>query len=100
VIAIDRYGNQKSIWKGTDPTPTPAYTGLFRVPVPASVKSIERVKIHVDSTTKGSWACIDAVGLTTKTRKTTWARSSSASSVYGGSSLTAESKPEPWFTLW
>lgn len=100
VIVTDTNGNQTSIWKGTDPTPTPAYTGLFRVPVPTTVKSIEHVKIHVNSTRTGSWACIDAVGLTTARGKTSWATSSNSSSVYGGSSLSAQSKPEPWFTLW
>ncbi len=100
VIVIDESGVQTSIWKGTDPTPTTARTGLFRVTVPESAKSVQKVKIHVNSTGNGSWACIDAVGLTTARGKTTWATSSSASSVYGGTSLTAESKKESWFTLW
>jgi hypothetical protein len=100
VIVIDRAGNPTSIWKGTDPTPRVTSAGIFRVPVPKSIKSVQRVKIHVDSTNKGSWACIDAVGLTTPGGRTTWAASSKCSSVYGGSSLIAESKPEPWFSLW
>jgi hypothetical protein len=100
VIVIDRNGSQTSIWKGTDPTPATASTGLFRVPVPGSTRSVERVKIHVDSTGKRSWACIDAVGLTTATGKTTWATSSSCSSVYGGTGLSAEIKKESWFSLW
>jgi hypothetical protein len=99
VLVTDRYGNETSIWKGTDPTPA-LRTGLFQVPVPASIKSVESVKIHVDSTTKGSWACIDAVGLTTAAGKTTWATSSDSSSVYGGGSVSAEIKKEPWFNLW
>jgi hypothetical protein len=100
VIVIDRQGGERSIWKGTDPTPPAGSTGLFRVPVPRSIRSVERVKIHVDSTRSGSWSCIDAVGLTTSGGKTTWATSSNSSSVYGGSSLSAESKKEPWFSLW
>ena len=100
VIVIDRYGNETTIWQGTDPTPTTASTGLFKVPVPASIKSVQRVKIHVDSTGKGSWACIDAVGLTTSAGKTTWATSSDSSSVYGGSSLSASSKKKAWYSLW
>jgi hypothetical protein len=101
VIVTDGAGKQTSIWKGTDPTPLGASTGLFKVPVPASIKSVKEVRIHVDSTGgRGSWACIDAVGLTTGSGKTTWATSASASSVYGGTSLTAEIKKKPWFSLW
>jgi len=71
------------------------------VPVPRSISSVERVKIYVDSMRNGSWACIDAVGLTTSGGKTTWATSSNSSSVYGGTTLGAESKKKvPWFSLW
>jgi hypothetical protein len=100
VIVVDRYGGETSIWKGTDPTPPSPRAGLFQVPVPASIKSVQQVKIHVDSRGKGSWACIDAVGLTTAAGKTTWATSSDSSSVYGGGSLSASSKREPWYSLW
>ena len=71
VIVIERGGKETRIWKGTDPTTaTVARTGLFAVPVPPSIKSVQRVKIHVDSTGKNSWACLDAVGLTTPAGKT------------------------------
>jgi hypothetical protein len=100
VLVVDRSGNETSIWTGTDPTTPMARAGLFRVPLPASVKSVQRVKIHVDSRGKGSWACIDAVGLTTAAGKTNWATSSNSSSVYGGGSTSASIKREPWFSLW
>jgi hypothetical protein len=100
VIVTDGAGVQMGIWRGTDPTPKLAATGVFRVPVPASVKSVQRVKIYVDSTGTGSWACIDAVGLTTAAGRTTWATSSNSSSVYGGGGLNAVSKKEPWYRLW
>lgn len=103
VIVIDGGGTQHSIWKGMDPlsasAPT-ARTGLFQVPVPASIKSVAEVKIHVNSAARGSWACLDAVGLTTASGQTTWATSSSASTVYGGSSLTAAVQRKPWYRLW
>ena len=102
VIVIDGNGKETSIWKGTDPT-TPAVaarTGLFAVPVPASIKSVQRVKIHVDSTGKNSWACLDAVGLTTAAGKTTWGMSSTCSSVYSGGSLNAQAKKATWHGLW
>jgi hypothetical protein len=70
------------------------------VPVPTSMKSVQRVKIHVDSTLGGSWACIDAVGLTTASGRTTWATSSNSSSVYGGESLSATVPKKSWFSLW
>jgi hypothetical protein len=100
VLVIDKSGGQTSIWKGTDPTPPAARAGLFKVPVPASTRSVQRVKIRVDSRANGSWACIDAVGLTTNGGKSTWATSSDSSSVYGGSSVSAESKKAPWYRLW
>jgi hypothetical protein len=101
VLVTDGSGRQTSIWKGTDPTPMVGQTGLFQVPVPPSIKSVERVKIHVDTTSgRGSWACIDAVGLTTASGKTTWATSSNSSSVYGGTSLTASIKKKPWYSFW
>lgn len=100
VLVIDSAGNATSIWQGTDPTPAPATTGLFKVPVPKSIRSVHRVKIHVDSTGKGPWACLDAVGLTNAAGKTTWATSSECSSVYGNSSLTATSKKSMWQRLW
>ncbi len=100
VVVTDAAGRQTSIWKGTDPTTPGARTGLFRVSVPATIKSVELVKIHVDSTSNGSWACIDAVGLTTAAGKTTWATSSNSSSVYGGSSVSASIQTKPWYSLW
>lgn len=100
VNVVDRYGTETTIWSGTDPTPATARSGLFKVPVPASIKSVQQVKIHVDSTGRGSWACIDAVGLTTKAGKTTWATSSEASSVYGGSGLSATVEKQPWYVFW
>lgn len=101
VIVIDASGKETSIWKGTDPTATTtARAALFSVPVPPSIKSVQRVKIHVDSTSKNSWACLDAVGLTTPAGKTTWATSSDCSSVYGGSSLSAQAKKTSWHGLW
>ncbi|MBC7854512.1 MAG: hypothetical protein IAF94_13845 [Pirellulaceae bacterium] len=101
VIVIDASGKETSIWKGTDPTkPGTARTGLFAVPVPPTIKSVQRVKIHVDSTGKNSWACLDAVGLTTPAGKTAWATSSDCSSVYDGGSLSATSKKGTWHGLW
>ena len=101
VLVIDAGGKETSIWKGTDPTTAmTARTGLFAVPVPPSIKSVQRVKIHVDSTGKNSWACLDAVGLTTAAGKTTWGTSSACSSVYDGGSLSATSKKATWHGLW
>ncbi|QDU26846.1 hypothetical protein ETAA8_19300 [Anatilimnocola aggregata] len=100
VLVVDRAGNETSIWKGTDPTPAAARTGLFRVPVPKSLPAVQRVKIHVDSVGKSPWPCLDAVGLTSATGKTVWATSSACSSVYGNSSLTASSQQSKWQGFW
>jgi hypothetical protein len=99
VIVTDGDGNETIIWKGTDPTLPTARTGLFQVPVPNSIE-VQRVKIHVDSTGKGSWACIDAVGLTTAEGQTTWATSSNSSSVYGPDGLSAKIKRKAWYSFW
>jgi hypothetical protein len=101
VLVVDRNGNASSIWKGTDPTPSTLRSGLFQVDVPKSVRSVQWVKIHVDSTNRGSWACIDAVGLTTAAGKTSWATSAECSSVYANGALTAEIKRKGmWEGLW
>jgi hypothetical protein len=53
----------------------------------------------VNSAARGSWACLDAVGLTTASGQTTWATTSSASTVYAGGSLTAATEKKPWYSL-
>jgi hypothetical protein len=100
VLVVDRSGSEVSIWRGIDPTPATAQVGLFRVPVPKSIKSVQRVKIHVDSVNKSPWPCLDAVGLTTSSGKTSWATSSKCSSVYGNGSLTASSPKKMWQGFW
>lgn len=102
VLVVDRAGNETSIWKGTDPTvPGPAgRAALFSVPVPKSFKSVQRVKIHVDSVNKSPWPCLDAVGLTTANGKTHWATASKCSSVYGGGTLTAKEQKGMWAGFW
>ena len=109
VEVTDGQGREVTIWQGTDPTPSTPRTGLFPVPVPKSVTSIQSVKIHVDSVGKPPWPCIDAVGLTTASKnsagkpsagKTTWATSAACSSVYGNSPLTATRPPKKWLGIW
>lgn len=101
VFVVDSAGNETSIWKGTDPTPKSARVGVFSVPVPKTIKSVQRVKIVVDSVkNNGSYACLDAVGLTTAAGKTSWATSSTCSSVYGGSDLAATTKQNFWASFW
>jgi hypothetical protein len=99
VLVVDRNGTATSIWKGMDPTTPTARAGLFRVPVPSTIRSVQRVRIYVDSRTKGSWPCFDAVGLTTSANKTTWATSATSSSVYTGSP-SATIKNKAWYNLW
>jgi len=74
VIVIDRGGERDQHLERNRPDSSDDggdvdSSRLFAVPVPSSIKSVQRVKIHVDSTGKGSWACLDAVGLTTSTGK-------------------------------
>lgn len=100
VFVLDGAGNETSIWKGTDPTPPAARTGVFSVPVPKTIKSVQRVKIVVDSVGQSPWPCIDAVSLTTANGQTTWATSASCSSVYGNNPLTASIQPSFWESFW
>lgn len=100
IIVTDGYGVQTTIWQGTDPTPKAARVGLFRVPVPNTIRSVKKVKIHLDSTGTNSWACLDAVGLTTASGKTVWASSADCSSVYGNGALSAVGKKSSWFSFW
>jgi hypothetical protein len=100
VLVVDRFGVETSIWKGTDPTSPPSQTGLFQIPVHKTIQSVQRVKIHVDSTGKSPWPCLDAVGLTTANGKTIWATSSACSSVYGNGNLTASSQKGMWRGFW
>jgi hypothetical protein len=73
---------------------------VFSVPVPKSVASVQRVKVHVDSVGKAPWPCLDAVGLRTAGGKVTWASASTCSTVYGSSSLTAAKKKGGWTSWW
>jgi hypothetical protein len=100
VLVVDAYGTETCIWKGTDPTPATTRTGLFQVPVPKSISSVAGVKIHVDSTGKNPWACVDAVGLTNAAGQTTWTTSSNCSTVYGNGPLMATTKKVTWLGLW
>jgi hypothetical protein len=101
VLVIDGYGDEVSVWQGPDPT-TSANTraGLLQIQVPKQVKSIQRVRIQVDSHGKNPWPCVDAVGLTNASGKTAWATSSQCSTVYGNGSLTAATKKERWWEFW
>jgi hypothetical protein len=102
VLVVDRAGNETSIWKGIDPSvPGPTVrAALFSVPVPKTIRSVQRVKIHVDSVGKSPWPCLDAVGLKTASGKTYWATSSECSSVYGGGKLTAANQTSMWQGFW
>jgi hypothetical protein len=100
VFVVDAAGNETSIWTGTDPTPATSRAGVFSVPVPKSTKSVRQVKIVVDSINKGSYPCLDAVGLTTADGQTFYATSSSCSTVYGSGDLTASIRKGFWSNFW
>lgn len=100
VFVVDSAGNETSIWKGIDPTPTTARAGIFSVSVPKTITAVQRVKIVVDSVNKSPWPCLDAVGLTTASGQTSWATSATCSSVYGHSSLTATKQTGFWEAFW
>ncbi|WP_254506580.1 hypothetical protein [Anatilimnocola floriformis] len=74
-------------------------TGVFNVAILPSIKSVQRVTIHVDTTGQNVWPCIDAVALKTATGDV-WPTRAACSSVYGGGSLSATNKKGGWASWW
>jgi hypothetical protein len=88
VVKVSHYpkwGSEKVLWEGTDPTPSTAGMGVSRLPVSAGVKT-RRIKLYIDSPAVPGWNEIDAVGLELANDDVIWAKSAEASSAYGSPS--------------
>jgi hypothetical protein len=87
VTSVSRWGTEKVLWQGSDPTPTSAASGVSRIPLPSAV-STSRIKLYIDSAAVPGWNEIDAVGLEDANGEITWATEASASTSYNGGSTT------------
>jgi len=80
-----KWGRERVLWEGTDPTPSTAGGGVSRLPVQIDVRT-SRIKLYIDSPAVSGWNEIDAVGLELADGTIIWATDASASSSYGSSS--------------
>jgi hypothetical protein len=93
VVKVSHYpkwGREKIVWEGTDPTPSSMGMGISRLPMNAEVKT-GRIKIYIDSPAVPGWNEIDAVGLELANGEVIWADRAEASTSYGSNS--------PYFTF-
>jgi hypothetical protein len=84
VSHFPKWGREKVLWEGADPTPSSMGMGISRLPVNAEVKT-GRIKIYIDSPAVAGWNEIDAVGLEFGNGEVIWADRAEASSSYGRS---------------
>ena len=83
VTAFDQFGNEGTLWEGTDPTPSTAKMGVSSFPIKNGF-STDRVRIYLASDKVPGWNEIDAVGLNYGwLGKVIWADKAQASSIYG-----------------
>jgi hypothetical protein len=77
-----RFGQEKTLWEGTDPTPPSAGAGVSRLPVSSQVET-DHIKLYIDSPSVPGWNEIDAVGIEDSNGDVIWAERAKASSSYG-----------------
>jgi hypothetical protein len=85
VVKVSHYpkwGREKVLWEGTDPTPPSMGMGVSRLPVTDNVNT-RRIKIYIDSPAVPGWNEIDAVGLEYANGQVIWADRAEASSSFG-----------------
>ncbi len=83
VTAFDQFGNEGTLWKGTDPTSPAASMGVSTFTVKNGF-STDRVRIYLASDKFPGWNEIDAVGLKYGWMgRVIWADKAKASSTFG-----------------
>ena len=86
--AIDRVtvftadGKEVDAWRGNDPTPPGAASGVSEIPLTVPF-AINKLTLYLNSPAVRGWNEIDAVGLVSKAGDVQWARRATASSSYG-----------------
>jgi hypothetical protein len=88
VTHVPRWGLEKVLWEGTDPTPAGAGGGVSRLPVTSGIRT-SRIKVYLNSSAVPGWNEIDAVGLEYGDKEVIWAERATASSSYGGGAATS-----------
>jgi hypothetical protein len=77
-----KFGIEKTLWEGNDPTPAGSTSGVSRLPTYSGIKT-NRIKLYLDSPAVPGWHEIDAVGIVYGAdNKVIWATSATASSSY------------------
>jgi hypothetical protein len=88
VTHVPRWGLEKVLWEGTDPTPAGAGGGVSRLPVTSGIRT-RRIKVYINSPAVPGWNEIDAVGLEYgDNQQVIWAERATASSSFGGGNAT------------
>lgn len=83
VTAFDQFGNEGTLWEGTDPTPVTVGMGVATFNIKNGF-STDRVRIYLASDKFPGWNEIDAVGLKYGwLGKVIWADTAKASSTFG-----------------
>jgi hypothetical protein len=82
VTHVSYWGNETTLWEGTDPTSVNAGAGVSRIPISASFKT-GRIKLYIDSPAVPGYNEIDAVGIEDANKKVIWASKAKASSAWG-----------------
>jgi len=81
VTAFKADGTEVDAWRGVDPTPKGAGSGVSKIPVSLNFETW-RIKLYIDSIHVPGWNEVDAVGLVDRAGKTQWAADARASSSY------------------
>jgi hypothetical protein len=98
VTHVPRWGTEKVLWEGKDPTSAGAGVGVSRLPVTAGIRT-GRIKIYINSAGVPGYNEIDAVGLEfgdPKSPETIWASDAEASSYYGQPFNGPQNLPPVW----
>jgi hypothetical protein len=99
ITAFDQFGNEGTLWEGTDPTPPNSGMGVSSFTIKNGF-STDRVRIYLASDKVPGWNEIDAVGLKYGwLGRVIWADKAKASSTYGGGGGMFGGGPAPNYGL-
>ncbi len=82
ITGVDAIGMETTLWQGLDPAPVGAKRSVS-VFTFQTQKKFSRFKVYIDSPRIKGWNEIDAIGVTTKSGTTKWAKKVSSSSSFG-----------------
>jgi hypothetical protein len=82
VTHLPKWGKERILWEGTDPTATSIRGGVSRLPLTGKIRT-GRIKVYINSPAVPGYNEIDAVGLEYGKGEVIWVKRASASSSYG-----------------